>query len=157
VKRGAELKRKTPLRSTSKTYHDYMVEKGFVSSTTLQPLPKLPPLPDSLAKAAKKASRRPNTTNARQAAKGQECQIRVPGYCERTTDTVVLCHYRLAGLSGAGLKPPDWLGAYGCATCHAIVDGRHKIKPPYDRDTLRLWHAEAVFRTQAIIRAESAL
>ncbi|MFV9058749.1 nuclease domain-containing protein, partial [Serratia fonticola] len=39
--------------------------------------------------------------------------------------------------------------------CHDAIDGR--IKTEYDRETLRLYHAEGVFRTQAILRKEGKL
>lgn len=153
MKRGGELKRKTPLRVKAPTYRTVVIDAE--DSAAVEPftcLPKLPPIPGSLAKAVKKATRRPKTTKARKAAQGRACQIRVPGYCEQGTETVVLCHYRLSGLSGTGMKPPDWLGAYGCATCHSCVDGR--IKTPHSHDTLRLWHAEGCFRTMALIKTE---
>ena len=34
--------------------------------------------------------------NLRKAAKGQMCQIRIPGYCNHNPETSVLAHYRLA-------------------------------------------------------------
>ena len=89
---------------------------------------------------------RHKTTPARQAAKGQLCLIRLPG-CLHDAATTVLCHYPLAGVSGIGLKSPDELGAYGCANCHAIVDGRMPRPDGYTRNDIRLAHAEGVFRT----------
>lgn len=156
MKRGGELTRKTRLRAKTKpTYRTVVIDDR--DSAAVEPfiaLPKLPPIPTSLAKAARKVSR-PKTTKARKAAKGMECQIRVPGVCERTNETVVLCHYRLAGTSGMGEKPHDSQAAYGCHACHDAVDGRREAH--FSRTELRLMHAEGCFRTQAIIRAESAL
>lgn len=155
MKRGGELTRKTPLRAKAKpTYRTVLIDER--DSAAVEPfiaLPKLPPIPTSLVKAARKVSR-PKTTKARQAAKGMECQIRVPGVCECTNETVVLCHYRLAGTSGMGEKPHDSQAAYGCHACHDAVDGRREAH--FSRTELRLMHAEGCFRTQAIIRAESA-
>lgn len=51
--------------------------------------------------------------NLRKLAKGKECQIRIPGVCCGDKDTVVLCHFRMAGISGAGLKSPDLLRRMG--------------------------------------------
>jgi len=98
---------------------------------------------------------RPRMTHARRAAEGQPCLIRLPG-CTGGGDDTVLCHYRLSGYSGTGLKPPDAMGAYGCAHCHAISDGR--IPPPtgYTYETVRLAHAEGCLRTQALIEREAA-
>lgn len=155
MKRGGELTRKTPLRAKAKpTYRTVVIDER--DSAAVEPfiaLPKLPPIPTSLAKAARKVSR-PKMTTARKAAKGMECQIRVPGVCERTNETVVLCHYRLAGTSGMGEKPHDSQAAYGCHACHDAVDGRREAH--FSKTELRLMHAEGCFRTQAIIRAESA-
>jgi hypothetical protein len=88
-------------------------------------------------------------TNLRNLARGQDCLIRVPGYCLFMPETVVLCHYRLMGVSGAGMKSPDLLGAYGCAACHAVVDGQQDSH--FTRDECRLMLAEAIFRTQLVL------
>jgi len=71
------------------------------------------------------------------------------------TETVVLSHYRLAGICGIGLKPPDLIGAWGCAYCHNLCDGRanrNVLSMTYNE--VRLYHAEAVLRTQAILIKE---
>jgi hypothetical protein len=150
MKRGAPLNRKKPMNrgKSKKANHDYIVDNGFVSESTLQPLPKLPPIP-------KRKASRPKTTKARQEAKGRECTIRVPGYCPNNPETVVLCHYRLSGTSGIGMKPHDAQAAFGDDVCHAIVDGR--MKTEFSQTEIRLMHAEGVFRTQAILRSEQEL
>lgn len=84
--------------------------------------------------------------NLRQAARGRECAVRIPGICSGDTETTVLAHYSMPGLSGRGFKSPDLIGAWCCDSCHAAVDGRTKTDIP--RDTLRLWFAEGVMRTQ---------
>ncbi|EOS92909.1 DUF1364 domain-containing protein [Erwinia tracheiphila] len=95
------------------------------------------------------------SVNLRKEAHGRECQMRIPGICNFNPETTVLAHYRLAGTCGTGCKPDDAQGAWGCDACHSAVDGR--IKTPYSRDELRLFHAEAVFRTQSILRSEGKL
>lgn len=85
--------------------------------------------------------------NLRKTAKGQPCFIRVPTICNNNPETTVLCHYRLIGLSGMGIKSPDFLAAFGCSACHDAVDGRSKTH--YTRDDLEAMHAHGVFRTQA--------
>ena len=79
----------------------------------------------------------------RKAAKWQQCCIRLPGVCSWDIDTVVLCHFRLVGMSGMGMKSPDWLAAFGCAKCHQFVDS-HKD------DATQLAFAHGVFRTLAL-------
>lgn len=89
-------------------------------------------------------SSRPKMTPARKAARGQPCMVRLPG-CDGGGETTVLAHYRLAGYCGTGLKPPDELGAWCCASCHDRIDGRVNCGLP--RVELKLAHAEGVFRT----------
>jgi len=80
-------------------------------------------------------------------AADQRCQIRLEG-C--TGGPTCLCHWRQIGISGGGLKSPDLIGAWGCASCHAKVDAdeRGDIQTQLD-------FARAIFRTQAeLVRDE---
>lgn len=81
-----------------------------------------------------------------QFARNQPCFVRIPNVCNGNAETVVLAHYRSAGLCGTGIKPHDLLGAYCCSDCHDAVDGR-TWPMGYSKDQLRLWHAEGVLRT----------
>ena len=85
--------------------------------------------------------------NLRQEAIGRECQIRLEG-CN--VEPCCLCHFRLIGISGMGIKPPDQIGAWGCANCHRIVDS-------YKDPQTQLDFAHGVFRTQAILIKEQKL
>jgi len=59
----------------------------------------------------------------------------------------VLCHVRIIGISGMGLKAPDLLGAWGCSDCHDVVDGRAQCAlSPDDVENAFL---RGVIRTQA--------
>jgi Protein of unknown function (DUF1364) len=82
----------------------------------------------------------------RKAARGMECQIRIPNCCNFNPETTTLAHYRLAGTCGVAMKPPDLLGAWACEACHSAVDGRTK-NVDHEHDLLRLFHAEGVLRT----------
>lgn len=84
-------------------------------------------------------------TNLRKAAKGRECQIRIPGVCCGDNETTVLCHL---GGGGMGRKRHDIHGAIGCYLCHDVCDGRRRADIP--QDILKLWFLEAVIRTQEI-------
>ena len=84
--------------------------------------------------------------NLRQDAKGKPCMIRVPGYCNGNPETTVLCHYRLAGTSGAGMKPDDEQASWGCSDCHDVVDERRKTA--YSHTECKLMLAEGMIRTQ---------
>lgn len=89
--------------------------------------------------------------NLRKLARGKPCQVRIPLICSHDRSTTVLAHYRMAGYSGTGMKPDDWsFGAWACAACHDVIDGR--VKTEHDRNAVRLMHAEGCLRTQASLR-----
>lgn len=88
-------------------------------------------------------------TNLRKAARGRPCQIRLPG-CDGGGETTVLAHFRLIGISGMGVKPPDLLGSWACASCHAKVDSDKSAE-------VQLAFAHGVFRTQNILLREGLL
>ena len=94
-------------------------------------------------------------TDLRKAAKGRECMIRIPDVCCGDPATTVLCHFRMAGISGMGLKSSDVLGAWGCFQCHSAVDRRAHMD--LDFDFVRLCHLEGMVRTQAKLIEEGAL
>ena len=72
--------------------------------------------------------------------------IRIVGICNRDNTTTVLCHERVSGLSGAGLKAPDFFAAWGCSCCHDVVDGRVESGLTYERRRFAL--SEGVRATQ---------
>jgi len=82
----------------------------------------------------------------RKEAKGRGCMVRLPGVCNFNSETVVLAHIRLAGVSGMGMKSPDLLGAWACNACHDEIDGRTH-KSGLSRDELRLAHYDGMART----------
>ena len=88
--------------------------------------------------------------NLRELARGMECQVRLPDICNGNKETTVLAHYRIAGISGFGLKAPDWLGAWSCSACHDAIDRRSHID--LERDYVRFAHAEGVFRTLYLLK-----
>lgn len=140
-----ELRRKTPWRPKVKPREPSggvaQRESEGLSIPVMRVRVPSPPTPKPKAK--------PKTTKARQAARGRPCLIRLPG-CAPGPDneTVVLCHYSLAGISGGSLKSPDNIAAFGCHHCHGVVDGRLPLPHGYTRAEVRLAHAEGVFRTQ---------
>ena len=78
----------------------------------------------------------------RQSAKGQECQIRLPGICNFNTETTVLAHLNGGGI---GIKKDDWQAAFACSACHDEIDRRTRYM---DADTVELEHRRGVERTQ---------
>ena len=84
-------------------------------------------------------------------ARGQECQIRIPGVCNYNPETTVLAHLNGAGI---GMKHPDIFGSYACSDCHDVVDARKVIftdKTELTHDDIKLMHLEGVIRTQRIM------
>jgi len=80
----------------------------------------------------------------RREAIDRDCQIRLDG-CN--SHPCCLCHFRVMGISGMGMKSPDLIGAWGCHNCHTKVD-------TCKSDSVQLDFAKAVFRTQAILISE---
>jgi hypothetical protein len=78
----------------------------------------------------------------RQSARGQSCQIRLPGICTYNDEETVLAHVRLAGITGGALKAPDLLGAWACSECHRVTE-----KEKAD-DYIQRCFLEGVIRTQ---------
>ncbi len=81
--------------------------------------------------------------------------VRIPEVCNHNSETVVLAHYRLAGVSGIGMKSPDILGAWACSACHDAIDRR--AHTDLDRDYVRLLHLEGMARTLAQLDREGLL
>lgn len=79
--------------------------------------------------------------------------VRLPGICNFNSETVVLAHIRVVGVSGMGMKSPDLVGAWACSACHDELDGRTH-KSGMSRDELRLAHFEGMARTIAQLDKE---
>ena len=83
----------------------------------------------------------------RKAARGRECQVRIPGVCNGNSETSVLAHIRLAGLCGTGIKPPDLIATIACSSCHDEIDRRtHLVDAEYAKECA----LEGMARTQVI-------
>lgn len=79
-------------------------------------------------------------------AKGKPCLIRLPG-CDGGGETTVGAHYRSVSLgSGTAFKTNDLMVSWACFSCHQAVDGVKDIEG-YDKEEIRLAHAEGVLRT----------
>jgi hypothetical protein len=92
-------------------------------------------------------------TKLTKAARGRDCQIRVPGVCNGDSETTVLAHFRMSGTRcGVGLKPNDLQGAWACSACHDAVDSRRITE--YNHHELRVMHLEGMVRTIDILVAE---
>jgi len=83
--------------------------------------------------------------NLRREAKGRGCTVRLPGICNHNSETTVLAHIRMPGVSGMGIKADDLLGAWACSACHDAIDRRSHTD--LERDYVRLAHLEGMART----------
>ena len=87
-------------------------------------------------------------------ARDRDCQVRIPGICNRDPSTTVLAHYRLEGTCGVGIKPNDLLGAWACSSCHDECDRRTR---KIDADSAALAHLEGIIRTLDILIREGVV
>lgn len=56
-------------------------------------------------------------------AKGQPCQLALPGFCANETETTVFAHLNGAAYGkGAGVKAHDIAGFFACHKCHMAYD-----------------------------------
>lgn len=99
------------------------------------------------AKAPMKKASKPKMTPIRSSAKGQPCQVRVPGICNGDPSTTVLAHLNGGGI---GAKHHDIHGAFACSDCHSWLDGGY-VQERAGRGTRDLYHLQAVIRTQCIL------
>lgn len=114
--RRTPLKNKTPMKRSTTP----MMRAAPMRATTMPP-------PRASMKARKKGKRPPKTIYRNQAlldlAEGEECLLRVPGYCRYDKETTVACHSnRLRDGKGKGIKAHDWCIAFGCGPCHWFID-----------------------------------
>ena len=86
-------------------------------------------------------------------AKGQSCTIRLDG-CNGgpENETVVFAHLNGGGMASKCL---DIHGAYSCANCHDILDGR--VQTDYPSEFLLLTHLLGMKRTQEILVGKGLL
>lgn len=61
----------------------------------------------------------------RDSARGQDCTLRLEGICCADSETTVLAHLP-CGQKGTGMKGPDNIAVFACASCHAYIDGHNR-------------------------------
>jgi len=91
-----------------------------------------------------------------ESARGENCTIRLPGYCNGNPETVVLAHLNGVRFGhGTGQKVADIHGAYACSDCHDVVDGRQRTN--YSALELKEMHLAGVIETQIKLIAKGLL
>jgi hypothetical protein len=82
-----------------------------------------------------------------QSAKGEVCQMRIPGICMGGTETTVWAHSNAyTDGKGIGQKAHDCFGAYMCAACHDEFDGRTR-KSGINSTTMEFMFTQAMKRS----------
>lgn len=134
--------RKTPLKRSTKP----MARSGFKHKAALKA-------------GTKRLRSRHKMTPIRASAKDEECKINLPfGVCNYDPSTTVLCHSNeLADGKGMGLKAPDEFGAYGCSSCHDVVDGRRPRPPGLTLEMVEDYFKAGIERTREILRRKGLL
>jgi len=95
------------------------------------------------------------TSKLRKAARGRDCQVRVPGICNYDPATTVLAHLNGGGI---GRKRHDLHAAWCCSACHAWLDGGYANDEQCSGRTERdIYHLDGVIRTQEILIQEGIL
>lgn len=81
-------------------------------------------------------------TKITESARGEECQVRIPGVCTYDPATVIWSHCRhYAAGRGKAIKAVDLAGAYACTACDAVYDGQRRPPEGMTRDDIdRDWN-----------------
>lgn len=98
------------------------------------------------------------------AANGNPCALRVaslyPNHRCSGDDTVVGCHLPVSG-KGTSTKVTDLAVAFGCANCHAIIDGPDKMRREYIQENypsaLAMRMLNGLVETHARLTAEAII
>lgn len=83
------------------------------------------------------------------------CMLQIAGVCGDATESKaagnMLCHIRLPGECGAGMKPDDTCATFGCGPCHRVFDANGCPPLPHEEwlfyalrgmtNTMRWWYA----------------
>lgn len=82
----------------------------------------------------------------RSAAWNEPCTFAIPGVCNYSKDTTVLCHLPDdSGTGKMGGKSDDWCAAFGCSSCHDVIDMR--VHGKISREDREFYMRRAMIRT----------
>lgn len=99
-------------------------------------------------------SSRPKMTPIRKSARGESCEFGLAGICNENSETTVLCHRNGAGM---GMKAPDHDAAYGCSSCHDVMDGRAPRPAGMSYEAMLEIFEGAIQRTQEKLQRKGLL
>ncbi len=95
-----------------------------------------------------------NSKKIRNSARGEDCQVRIPGICNFNPETTVGAHVGIGG--GMGGKASDLEIAYCCSDCHDLIDQRTNIAEFSDLQ-IKLMAYEGAARTREILVSKSLI
>ena len=93
-----------------------------------------------------------------ESARGEECQVRIPGVCTHDPATVIWSHARWSAAGrGKAIKAVDAAGADACTSCDAVYDGQ--CKPPHGmtRDQVDADWCQGHFRSLVILEKKGLI
>lgn len=94
----------------------------------------------------------------RESARGQECQVRIPGVCSHDPAKTIWSHYSgQAGGKGVGRKSIDEAGAYACTACDSVYDGQSKRPAGMSRQDVDLAWADGHIRSLVILKQKGLI
>lgn len=80
----------------------------------------------------------------RNSARGQDCNVRIPGICNFNSETTILAH--VGAGAGMGQKSHDIEATFCCSDCHTAIDGA--ASEQWSKADLRLMAKEGAERTR---------
>jgi hypothetical protein len=120
MKRGAPLKRSTPLKQGDKEMKRSPMSRGASTLKSTKPMARAAAPMRSRSKT--NSDPRPKTGEAELCC-GQPCYLLIPGIPQHDPGTVVPCHSnQLAHGKAKGMKAHDKFTVPGCWLCHRELD-----------------------------------
>ena len=90
----------------------------------------------------------------RESARGEDCQVRIPGTCNFNPETTILAHVGIGG--GMGSKASDIEASYCCSSCHDLIDGRVN-NAVHMKTQIKLMAYEGAQRTRQILVSKNLI
>lgn len=93
-----------------------------------------------------------------ESARGEDCQVRIPGVCTYDPATVIWSHARWGSAGrGKAIKASDFAGAYSCTSCDAVYDGQRKPPPGMTRIEVDADWCQGHFRSLLILEKKGLI
>ena len=100
--------------------------------------------------------------NLRKEARNRDCQVRIDGVCNGNSETTVLAHLSIPGISGMGMKCNDLIATWACGACHMEIDGQtHNYRRTggdmVNRMAINILASDGMKRTLTILHNEGKI